>query len=78
MKAVYDLFKEEISTQSIAFSTVKHKIKSDPILRQESHRQVYDRIWLKLRKENQNASSIEEPAALPRKTEAVKSRIVIV
>ena len=76
MKAVYDPFKEEISTQSIAFSTVKHKIKSDPILRQESHRQVYDRIRLKLRKENQNASSIEESVALPRETEAVKSRIV--
>ena len=76
MKAVYDLFKEEISTQSIAFSTVKDKIKPDPILRQESHRQVYDRIRLELRKENQNASSIEEPVALPRETEAVKSRIV--
>ena len=39
MKAIHDLFKEEISTQSIALSTVKDKIKSDPILRQESPRQ---------------------------------------
>ena len=76
MKAICDLLKEETSTQSIAFSNVKDKIKSDPILRQESHRQVYDRIRLELRKENQNASSIEEPVALPRETEAVKSRIV--
>ena len=44
MKAIHDLFKEEISTQSIALPTVKHKIKSDPILLQESHRRVYDRI----------------------------------
>ena len=69
-------FKEEISTQNIALSTVKDKIKSDPILCEESHRQVYDRIRLKLRKENQHASSIEESVALPRETEAVKSRIV--
>ena len=44
MKAIRDLFKEEISTQSIALLTVKNKIKSDPILLQESHRRVYDRI----------------------------------
>ena len=44
MKAIRDLFKEEISTQSIALLTVKDKIKSDPILLQESHRRVYDRI----------------------------------
>ena len=68
MKAIHDLFKEEVSTESI---TVKDKIKSDPNLHQESHRRVYDRIRLELRKENQNASSIEEAAALPRETEAV-------
>jgi len=44
MKAIHDLFKEEILTQSITFPTVKDKIKSDPILRQESHRREYDRI----------------------------------
>ena len=66
MKPIHDLFKEKISTQSIALSTVKDKIKSDPILRRESHRQVYERIRLELRKENQNASSIEESVALPR------------
>ena len=44
MKAIHDLFKEEISTQSIALLTVKDKIKSDPILLQESHRRVYNRI----------------------------------
>ena len=76
MKAIYDLFKEEISTRSIALSTVKDKIKSDPILYQGSHRQVYDRIRLELRKKNQNASSIEEAVVLPRETEAAKSRIV--
>ena len=37
MKAIHDLFKEEISIQSIALPTVKDKIKSDPILLQESH-----------------------------------------
>ena len=75
MKAIHDLFKEEISTQSIALSTVKDKIKSDPILRQESPRREYDRIRLELRKENHNASSIKEPVSLPRETEAVEFRI---
>ena len=32
MKTIHDLFKEEISIQSIALPTVKDKIKSDPIL----------------------------------------------
>ena len=74
LKAIHNQFKEEISTQNIALSTVKEKIKSDPILHQESHRRVYDRIRLELRK-NQNASSIGEPLALPMETEAVESRI---
>ena len=76
MKAIYDLCKEEISTQGIALSTVKDKIKSDPILCQGSHRQVYNRIRLELRKKNQNASIIEEAVDLPRETEAAKSHIV--
>ena len=75
LKAIHDLFKEEISTQNIALSTFKEKIKSYPILHQESPRRVYDRIRLELRKENQNASSIGEPLALPMETEAVESRI---
>ena len=69
------LIKEEISTQSIALATVKDKIKSDPILRQESPRREHDRIRLELRKENQNASSIKELVAIPRETEAVEFRI---
>ena len=56
--------------------TVKDKIESDPILRQESHRQVYDRIRFELSKEDQNDSSIEEPVALLRESKVVKSRIV--
>ena len=54
---------------------MKDKIKSDPILRQESPGRVYDRIRLEFRKENQNIPSIEEPVALPSETEAVESRI---
>ena len=74
MKTIHDLFKEEISPK--ALPSLPCKTKSNLI--QFCVRKAPDRvrqIQLELCKENQNASSTEEPVALPREAEAVESRI---
>lgn len=75
VKALCDLFAEEISAQSVTLSSVQEKIQSDPILCNESPKRVYDRIRAEWRYKTQTTSSTGESEALPTGKETVDIRV---
>ena len=71
LQAVQNLFAEEISLQSVTMSLVREKIQSDPTLRKESPKRVYDRIRAEWRYSSQTACQADEITSLTIEEETV-------
>lgn len=75
VKAMFELFEEEISAQQITLPCVREKIQSHPVLSKEDPKRVYDRIRAEWRYKTQTVSNIGEVAALPTEKETVDTRV---
>ena len=76
VKALCDVFAEEISAQQITITSVREKIQSHPILSKEDPKRVLDRIRAEWRYNTaQTVSNIGEVAALPTEKESVATRV---
>ena len=70
LKALREIFEQEISAQDITLACVREKIKSHPLLSQEDPKRVYDKIRAEWRyKANTDDKSNEDNAKLPEEKE---------